>query len=84
MPARRIVVTRSFEKDFRALERDLRSRILDALEQLQNDPYMGRKLTAAKLGEWRLRVGDYRIRYDIIGNDIVLYRVRHRKQVYQE
>ena len=78
----RVVVTRSFERDFRGLEHDIQGRVLDALEVLENDPYRGRKLAGVKIGRWRKRVGDYRIRYDVEGEDVVLYRVRHRRLVY--
>jgi mRNA-degrading endonuclease RelE of RelBE toxin-antitoxin system len=37
-----------------------------------------------QIGQWRIRVGDYRIRYDIEGNRVLLYRVRHRKDIYRE
>lgn len=33
-------------------------------------------------GQWRIRVGIYRVRYDIAGRDIVLYSFRHRREVY--
>ncbi|MBI2862853.1 MAG: type II toxin-antitoxin system RelE/ParE family toxin [Chloroflexi bacterium] len=33
-------------------------------------------------GQWRIRAGDYRLRYDIVGNDVVLYSFRHRKEAY--
>ena len=82
MPEWRIVVTHSFEKDFRNLGSDTRPRVLDALQSLQSNPQAGRKLAAAKIGKWRIRIGDYRVRYDIIGNDVVLYRVRHRSRIY--
>jgi mRNA-degrading endonuclease RelE of RelBE toxin-antitoxin system len=29
-------------------------------------------------------VGDYRIRYDIEEDQVLLYRVRHRKDIYRE
>jgi len=78
-----VVITPSFEKDFRALPLSAQERILKTLEALEVNPHTGRKLTSAKIGKWRIRVGDYRIRYDILGNDIILYRVRHRSQVYR-
>ena len=34
-------------------------------------------------GQYRLRVGVYRVRYDVIKTDVVLYRVRHRKDIYR-
>jgi mRNA-degrading endonuclease RelE of RelBE toxin-antitoxin system len=33
-------------------------------------------------GQWRLRVGQYRLRYDVIGRDVVLYSFRHRREAY--
>lgn len=42
-----------------------------------------KKLKGSGDGQWRLRVGSYRIRYDVIGRDDVLYRVRHRRDVYR-
>ena len=38
------------------------------------------KLTGVKTGQgqWRIRQGDYRLRYDIFGREVVLYSIRHR------
>ncbi|HHB91097.1 MAG TPA: hypothetical protein ENK60_07280 [Anaerolineae bacterium] len=33
--------------------------------------------------EYRLRVGDYRILFEVEEDQIVIYRVRHRKDVYR-
>ncbi|MFO7540585.1 MAG: type II toxin-antitoxin system RelE/ParE family toxin [Chloroflexota bacterium] len=33
--------------------------------------------------EYRLRVGDYRVLFEIEGNEVVIYRIRHRKDVYR-
>lgn len=33
--------------------------------------------------EYRLRVGDYRVLFEIERNKIVIYRIRHRKVVYK-
>ena len=34
-------------------------------------------------GQWRLRVGRYRIRYDIVGHTIVLHSIKHRRDAYR-
>ncbi len=39
--------------------------------------------TEKGVGQWRLRVGPYRVRYDVIRRDVVLYRVRHRREIYE-
>jgi len=33
--------------------------------------------------EFRLRVGDYRVLFEVEGETIVIYRVLHRKDAYQ-
>jgi len=34
--------------------------------------------------EYRLRVGDYRVLFEIEGAKIVVYRVRHRREAYRK
>ncbi len=33
--------------------------------------------------EYRLRVGDYRVLFEVERNKIIIYRIRHRKVVYK-
>ena len=57
---------------------------------LMTDPYNTsmahniRKLKAVSVGEgqWRLRFGDYRIRYDFNGDEVILYSFRRRPKAY--
>jgi mRNA-degrading endonuclease RelE of RelBE toxin-antitoxin system len=37
-----------------------------------------------RVGQRRIHVDDYRIRYDIEGNRVLLYRIRHRRDIYRE
>jgi mRNA-degrading endonuclease RelE of RelBE toxin-antitoxin system len=89
----RVVTTPSFEREFRKLSKR-NSKLLDALEELiallAEDPH-GRsgqqpikKLEGVKPGEgqWRVRWGEYRLRYDILGSEVVLHSFRHRKEAY--
>ncbi|MBI2623892.1 type II toxin-antitoxin system RelE/ParE family toxin [Candidatus Parcubacteria bacterium] len=41
-------------------------------------------LRGKKVGRRKFRVGDYRIRYDIVGQYVDIYRVRHRREVYRD
>ena len=43
-----------------------------------------KRLKGKGVGHWRLEVWPYRIRYDVEGSDVVLYRVRHRKEIYRD
>src|SRR6266404_8978831 len=83
-PTYRTLTTSAFERDARSITRR-NARLLRVLDRLLNvlaeDPYnkSGRhdikKLTGLKPGEgqWRIRAGDYRLRYDIFGRDVVLF-----------
>lgn len=94
MPQPFLVHTSSrFLRDARKLRRQ-HPELVDVLEDLRAilgaDPYNRtkqydiKKLTDVKPGEgqWRIRRGDYRLRYDIFGRDVVLYSFRHRREVY--
>lgn len=80
----RLVAANRFARDLRRLEPHVRQRVLDALEKLESDPHVGERVVAQETGQWRLRVGDWRIRYDIVGREVHLLRVRHRREVYRE
>ena len=82
-----IKLTPSFQKDLEALPRKEQDRILKALALLESEPFGPpphvKKLKGGGIGQWRLRVGVYRVRYDVVRQDLVLYRVRHRREVYR-
>jgi mRNA interferase RelE/StbE len=78
-----VVVTSRFRRDVRKLPRAVQEVVLAALDVIARDPYQGEKMKATEVGEWKYRVGDYRIRYDIVGTDIVFLIVRHRRDVYR-
>ncbi len=81
-----VVVERAAEKDLRRLPPNRRLRVADALRALARDPRSAgcRKLAGTK-HDWRIRVGDYRIIYEI--DDAIklvrVYRIRHRREVYR-
>lgn len=62
-----------------------------AKEILEDDPYnLTKKHNIKKLygiksgeGEFRIRLNNFRLRYDIFKKDVVLYSFRHRKDVYK-
>ena len=84
MPRYSLVIARRFRQDLRRLDAQMHRRVLEVLERLQEDPAQGQRLTNVTIGQWRIRVGDYRIRYDIEGEQILLYRVRHRREIYRD
>ncbi len=36
-----------------------------------------------KIGTYRFRIGDYRVIFDIYGEDIVILRIGHRRSIYK-
>ena len=65
-------------------DRKLLTRILKKIESLADNPREGKALTVNHKGEFSLRVGAYRIVYelDTYGHVIFILTVKHRKHVY--
>lgn len=60
------------------------ARIMAALEKLQDDLAGDVKRLTDVTPEYRLRVGDYRVLFEIEQtNRVVVYRVRHRRESYR-
>ncbi|MBI4385696.1 type II toxin-antitoxin system RelE/ParE family toxin, partial [Candidatus Parcubacteria bacterium] len=63
------------------------TKVLEAIKRLGTNPFGPppkiKKLKGKGVGQWRLEVWPYRVRYDVVGHDVVLYRVRHRKDIYR-
>ena len=84
----KLLFKKSAFAEFRKLPLSVRRRLADALQVLQLNPY-NRALNIKKLkgidALYRLRVGDYRVLYDIEGINlsILIVRVGHRKDVYE-
>jgi len=52
------------------------------LLRYREDPFRyARKLIDPQLGSYRFRIGDYRVVFDIEGDEIVVLRVGHRKDI---
>jgi mRNA-degrading endonuclease RelE of RelBE toxin-antitoxin system len=89
----RVITTPAFEREFRKASRG-NAALIDALDPLlailAEDPHNRtgqhqiKKLAGLKPGEgqWRIRWRDYRLRYDIFGDKVVLHSFRHRKEAY--
>jgi mRNA interferase RelE/StbE len=78
------------DKAFKALgklDRPIRQRIFDYLEEIslsQNPKLFGKPLLFEKRGNWRYRVGDYRIICRFKDRELVILviDVGHRKEIY--
>jgi mRNA interferase RelE/StbE len=59
-----------------------RTQILNKIERLQSGLHGDIKRLRAADTAYRLRMGVYRILFDVVGNLIIIQRVRHRKEAY--
>ena len=58
-------------------------RIFEKIRELENDLFGDVKHLTNFEPEYRLRIGNYRVLFEIEGNQVVIYRIRHRKDVYK-
>jgi len=68
------------------LPSQIRNRILIKLKfySSQNNPLdFAERLTDYEMGDWRFRVGDYRIIFDADGDKIIILKIGHRKDIYK-
>mgnify|MGYP003452457174 FL=1 len=74
-------------KQLRAITPHQRKRLLRGIATLQDDPHPPgvRKLVGAD-NAWRLRVGDYRVIYEIHDDELLVLVVKaaHRRDVYRD
>jgi mRNA interferase RelE/StbE len=83
----RIQWRNSTRKDLRNLPRQEVPRIIAAASQLAEEPFPnGSQKLSASERTYRIRVGDYRIIYEVFSDSqiVEIQRVRHRKDVYRE
>ena len=69
-------------KDLKALPLVERTRIVAKAQAMENDLAGDVKRLTNFTPEFRLRVGNYRVLFEIEGAKVVIYRVRHRKDAY--
>jgi mRNA interferase RelE/StbE len=78
-----VVQTPKFERNFRKLRSELQRRISDQILTLEDQPLSGKPLHGQLKGLFSLRVGEYRIVYEIQQRRIILHTVGHRRSIYE-
>jgi mRNA interferase RelE/StbE len=83
----RVELTRAAKRDLRRLDPQVRRRVIDALDGLSVQPPRGnvRRLTGVEK-EWRLRVGDWRVRFtrEQVTHTVFVLRVMPRGRAYHD
>jgi mRNA interferase RelE/StbE len=71
------------EKDLAGLPSADQSRILQKIALLQNGFVGDIKRLTRFTPEYRLRVGDYRVLFEMVEGSIIVYRILHRRDAYR-
>lgn len=80
------VITKNAAKDIAKLSPAVKKRIKTKLLFYisQKDPLAQAKtLTNNRYGNYRWRIGDYRVVFDVDNNKLVILQVQHRKEIYR-
>jgi len=80
----KVLFTDKAKRDLKKLNPALQKRIVDKLKEYSENPFeYSRKLKDSSIGQYRFRIGDYRAAFDIDGENIVILRIRDRKEIYR-
>ena len=82
-----VLLERNAEKELRRLPSKVHDRIVKVIAALgttASSTWMPQALTGSK-SDWRIRVGDYRVVYEIADSVRIIrvHRVRHRSEAYR-
>jgi len=78
--------TTAAARQLRKLPRPVRDRLLDSMAALAEDPRpRGSRKLVGEQTAWRIRVGDYRVIYDVFDDrlTVTVVRAAHRREVYE-
>jgi len=81
-----VTVTPGALEQLAALPRVIRDRIGKLFERLQDWPTVsGAKPLSGDLAGWyRLRTGDYRLRFRVEGETVIVAKIGHRSEFYED
>ncbi len=72
-------------KEFLDLPADLARKVHEAIQSLEEDPRPRQSIKLSGGEGYRLRVGDFRVLYEIDdpGRVVTIYRIKHRREAYR-
>ena len=80
----RLAYTHRAIRDIDALDTSVKQRVGKTLLRYGPDPLKhAEPLKQSELGSYRFRIGDYRVVFDLDGDQIVILRVGHRREIYR-
>lgn len=82
----RVIFTKEAAKDIKRLDSTVKYQLYKKITYFQNlddIKVVAKKLHNYQAGEYRLRVGNFRIIFDLDKGALVILRVQHRKDIYR-
>jgi mRNA interferase RelE/StbE len=81
----RVILSRSPRKQMERISGEIENRILDKLSELEMNPRPSGCKKLKNRDAWRIRVGDYRVIYEIHDKvlQVIVVTVGHRREVYR-
>ena len=82
----RVEIRPSARRELESIPFDVRQRLLSAIGNLGANPRpRGCRKLVSSPSDFRLRVGDYRVLYEVLEREgvVLVYRVRHRSKAYR-
>ena len=80
-----IRIKESAARELQRIERSDRERLIAAIDRLAENPFAGSALKGELRGLRRIRVGDYRLIYEVQERDLIVLvlRAAHRREAYR-
>ncbi len=69
-------------KDLLSIPNSMAQRVIEKIEALRGDLAGDVKRLTGFTPEYRLRVGDYRVLFEVEATRVIIYRVKHRSDAY--
>ena len=83
----RILITSQAQKDIRKLDPMIRNKIITSIFNLEMNrtPQQFKPLVGKSVAEFRIRIGNYRVLYDVYDEkkEVLILRIGHRKDIYR-
>ena len=82
-----VLLERRAQRDIKKLPAEVFHRIIPSIRALAEDPKPpGCRKIAGSKNDWRIRIGEYRVIYEIDehAEAVKVMRVRHRREVYRK
>lgn len=72
--------------DLKKLPKDIQKKIVDKIDYYVSSSMplsFAKRLVKSEAGQYRFRIGDYRVVFDLEGKEIIILVIDHRKDIYK-